>query len=51
MLFEEDGGHAMIFKDFDGTLKMSLHAPNFPLGDERMKIFEINDANGVLSVK
>lgn len=27
-LFEEDGGHGMIFADFDGQLYITLHAPN-----------------------
>ena len=24
----ENGGHCMLFKDFDGNLRMSLHGPN-----------------------
>ena len=27
-VFEDDGGHGMIFKDFDGNLKLTLHCPN-----------------------
>ncbi len=27
-VFEADGGHAMLFKTFDGQLMMSLHTPN-----------------------
>ncbi len=50
-LFETNGGHGMIFKDFDGGLKLCLHSPNRPAGAERMKLFEIEDKNGVLSVK
>lgn len=28
--FSFDGGHAMLFKDFDGNTKISLHHPNSP---------------------
>ena len=27
-IFEEDGGHAMVFRDFDGGLKIVFHQPN-----------------------
>lgn len=28
VLFDKDGGHAMIFEDYDGTKKLVLHCPN-----------------------
>src|SRR5690606_17183227 len=27
-IFSNDGGHAMVFKDLEGKLKMAYHAPN-----------------------
>ena len=30
-----DGGHAMIFTDRDGTKYMSMHSPNYTVGDRR----------------
>ncbi len=27
-IFEDDGGHGMIFRDFEGNLKLTLHCPN-----------------------
>jgi len=50
-LFEEDGGHGMIFRDFGGGLKFSLHTPNHPNGAERVVIFDIEDKNGIIKVK
>lgn len=41
-LFKENGGHAMIFDDFDGTTWIALHQPNDgPL--ERLRLFELAD--------
>ncbi len=34
LLFENNGGHAMLFKDLSGKLYVTLHAPN-TIGDER----------------
>lgn len=28
VLFDKDGGHAMLFEDYDGTLKVVMHCPN-----------------------
>lgn len=50
LLFEEDGGHAMIFRDFNGKLQLSLHAPNAPLYAERLKLVTIEDKDGALNV-
>lgn len=49
MLFEKDGGHGMIFRDFDGKLRMSLHQPNIA-PDEHLKLFELKDCGGTLKV-
>lgn len=40
MIFERDGGHAMVFTDLNGRRKIVLHQPNTS-PDERMKIFEL----------
>jgi len=47
-LFAEDGGHAMIFRAFDGTPMLVLHHPN-QSPNERALIFEleeVDDASG-----
>lgn len=49
-LFETNGGHGMLFKDFGGKLRLSLHAPNSPRGSERLTLYEIEDSEGILSV-
>ncbi|MFA6241864.1 MAG: glycoside hydrolase family 43 protein [Candidatus Hydrogenedentales bacterium] len=46
-IFEEDGGHAMLFTSFDGALLMSLHAPNRKSG-ERARLFRADEAKGTL---
>ena len=38
-----NGGHGMIFKDFDGKLLFTMHYPNEPYGAERAKIMEIKE--------
>lgn len=48
-LYTQDGGHAMLFKRFDGTLMMALHSPN-QLGEERMLLFEMDDSDGRLRI-
>ena len=49
LLFDENGGHGMIFTAFDGRLMLTLHQPNTS-PDERMKLFEIEDAGDTLRV-
>ena len=49
LLFGENGGHGMIFTAFDGRLMLTLHQPNTS-PDERMKLFEIEDAGDTLRV-
>lgn len=49
VLYCQDGGHAMIFKAFDGRLLMTLHQPNS--GKIRARIFEIDDLGQTLKIK
>lgn len=42
-LFLGDGGHGMIFRSFDGTLRLALHQPNGGAGKERLHTFELLD--------
>ena len=48
-IFDEDGGHGMIFRDLDGQLRLSLHSPN--TGEAQLVLFDIDDTDGVISVK
>jgi arabinan endo-1,5-alpha-L-arabinosidase len=49
-LWEEDGGHGMIFRAFDGRLFMTLHQPNHtPM--ERARFVEIIDCGDSIAVK
>ena len=50
-IFSSHGGHAMIFKTFDGRLCLTLHQPNSPAGKERAKIFELEDLGNTLKIK
>lgn len=50
-MFSKDGGHGMIFTDFNGTLRLALHQPNNPEGAERMILFEIEEADNTLRLK
>jgi hypothetical protein len=47
-LFEKDGGHAMIFKTFEGKMILTLHQPNS--GDIRARFFEIEEKNEKLLI-
>jgi len=48
-LFREDGGHGMIFKNFDDTLMLTLHRPNnSPL--ERPHFFKLEERDGILTL-
>lgn len=46
-LYEEDGGHGMIFKALDGALKMVLHYPNIT-PNERPKLFDLVEQDEML---
>ncbi|HEX8465084.1 MAG TPA: glycoside hydrolase family 43 protein [Abditibacterium sp.] len=48
-LFSADGGHAMIFKRFDGQLMLTLHSPN--QNAERIRLFELEDLGDTLRIK
>ena len=50
-LFNRDGGHGMLFKDFDGELHLVIHVPNSPSGMERARIFDIEDTGSGLQMK
>jgi hypothetical protein len=47
-LFETDGGHAMIFKTFEGKMILTLHQPNS--GDIRARFFEVEEKNETLVI-
>lgn len=48
LLFEQDGGHGMIFRTFGGELMLSLHSPNVS-PKERPKFYPICEQAGKLS--
>jgi arabinan endo-1,5-alpha-L-arabinosidase len=45
--FREDGGHAMVFRRFDGVLMVALHSPNRS-PDERCHPIEVEDTGDTL---
>ncbi len=47
LLMEKDGGHGMLFTDFDGNLHLTLHAPNVR-PEERPVLYSVTEENGVL---
>ncbi len=49
-LFDKDGGHGMIFRTFEGGLRVVLHSPNGG-GLERAHLFEIEDCGDTLVLK
>jgi GH43 family beta-xylosidase len=49
-LLNEDGGHSMIFKTFDGKLMLSFHRPNND-PDERAYFVELNDTGDNIVLK
>jgi beta-xylosidase len=49
-LFTADGGHAMLFRRFDGQLMMALHQPNHP-PDERIRLLEVEETDDSLRLK
>ena len=46
-LFTADGGHPMLFRTFEGTLRMALHSPNEP-GKERAHFLPVREVAGGL---
>jgi arabinan endo-1,5-alpha-L-arabinosidase len=49
-LYGKDGGHGMLFRDFDGKLQMTLHHPN-QTPYERPVWFEVAERRGGLVLK
>lgn len=47
MIYDNDGGHGMLFHSFDGTLVLSLHQPNKKL-EERARFFEVAPSDNVI---
>lgn len=48
-LFKQDGGHAMIFTDLEGKLRLVLHSPNGG-GMERARLFTLEDTGDSLRI-
>lgn len=48
-LFRKDGGHAMIFTDLNGKLRLVLHSPNSG-GKERARLFTLEDTGDSLKI-
>ena len=46
-----NGGHSMVFQDFEGRLCLVLHSPNSPGGKERAHIYELEDLGHTLKIK
>lgn len=42
-LYSEDGGHGMIFRDFQGQLHLLIHHPNGPSGSERALLIDLQE--------
>jgi GH43 family beta-xylosidase len=49
-LYRANGGHGMIFRDFDGRLLLVFHQPN-DSPDERAKLFELEDTGSTIKLK
>lgn len=48
-VFEGDGGHGMIFKTFDETIRLAVHSPN-DSPNERLNYIDLEEHNGKLTV-
>ena len=50
--FTTDGGHAMIFYDKEGKLRLALHGPNGKAnGDfEHLQLFYLEEKNGTIEI-
>jgi len=51
LLFDQNGGHGMLFTTFDGRLMLTFHQPNSPGGKERAQIYEVVDKGNTLVLK
>jgi len=50
-LFDQHGGHGMLFRTFEGKLVLTFHSPNSPGGSERAQFYEIEDTGETLVLK
>ncbi len=50
LLFKENGGHGMLFKTFQGQLKLALHCPNNN-PDERPILYNVRESNDSLIIE
>lgn len=48
-IFEDDGGHAMLFNDVSGRKILSLHSPESP-NMERAHFYHVIEENGILKI-
>ncbi|MCA0757741.1 glycoside hydrolase family 43 protein [Paenibacillus sp. N4] len=48
-LYQNDGGHGMVFRTFDGRLLLTIHTPN-RTPDERPIFLEVREENGKITV-
>ncbi len=49
-LWTDDGGHAMVFKDFEGNLKIAFHVNSTKHPNEHPVIYNLEDNNGVFRI-
>jgi len=50
LLYQQNGGHGMLFRSFEGDLLLALHQPNDG-GRERMRLLRVTDAGETLEVE
>ena len=50
VIYENDSGHGMAFRTFEGTLAIALHSPNHPGVQKRLRIYELEDLGNALRV-
>jgi arabinan endo-1,5-alpha-L-arabinosidase len=48
-LFRENGGHGMVFRTFEGALRLAIHAPN-RTPNERAVFFPLQERDGMLYI-
>ncbi|MBQ8183603.1 MAG: family 43 glycosylhydrolase [Clostridia bacterium] len=48
-LFDDDGGHGMIFKDLNGELRLTLHCPNISL-EEHPVFFRLTETDDSVKI-
>lgn len=48
-LFDDDGGHGMLFRDLNGELKLTLHCPNISL-QEKPVFFSVEETEDSLQI-